>query len=165
MLKTLQSDNKIGPLILKEWDRIGPATCPQLKGTSFKDDVAAQRLADSLRSRVDIREGYGGLELATNSFVGRIDVGPLRIAIQPKLPSLPLTTLLRYAYGLRDVGILDQTSTPTTRHGLHDLLIALLAVEIEELLHRGLVRRYSAVAEVLESPRGRILIEEVVRDG
>jgi 5-methylcytosine-specific restriction enzyme subunit McrC len=165
MVKIPQSDIKLGPIVLKEWDRVGPATCPQLKGTSLKDDVAAQRLADSLRSRVDIREGYGGLEIATTSFVGHIDVGPLRIAIQPKLPAMPLTILLRYAYGLRDVGILDETRTPTTRHGLHDLLIALLAAEVEELLHRGLVRRYISVSERLGSPRGRILIEEIVRHG
>jgi 5-methylcytosine-specific restriction enzyme subunit McrC len=165
MLKIPQSDIGLSSIVVKEWDRVGPATCPLLKGTSLRDDLAAQRLADSLRSRVDIREGYGGLELATTSFVGHIDVGPLRIAIHPKLPAIPLTTLLRYAYGLRDVGILDETRTPTTHLGLHDLLITLLAAEIEELLHRGLVRRYISVSERLESPRGRILIEGIVRHG
>src|ERR1019366_9867300 len=106
-----------------------------------------------------------GLEITSTSFVGRVDVGPFRIAIGPKLPAMPLARLLRYAYGLRDVTAVEETRSPTTRHGLHDLLIALLAAEVEELLHRGLARRYTPDSERLESPRGRILVEEIVRHG
>src|SRR5438876_7590142 len=98
-------------VVLTEWDHIEPANTRELEGTSLKNDVAAQSLADSLRSRVDVREGYRGLEVATTSFVGRIDVGPLRIAIKPKLPAMPLATLLRYAYGLRDLSTFDETYT------------------------------------------------------
>jgi 5-methylcytosine-specific restriction enzyme subunit McrC len=165
MLKIPRASSKVGSVFLTEWDKLGPADDPLLRGVSLKGNIIAQRIADSLRSRVDLREGYRGLEVATTSYVGRIDVGPLRIAIRPKLESMPLATLLRYAYGLRDVGILDETRTPTAHDGLHDLLIALLAAEVEELLHRGLVRRYISVSERLESPRGRILIEEIVRHG
>lgn len=150
---------------LGEWDQIGPAQDPRLQGTSLANDVSSRRLAQALRSRVDIREGYQGLEITSTSFVGRVDVGPLRIAIRPKLPAMPLARLLRYAYGLRDVTTVEETRTPTTRHGLHDLLIAMLAAEVEELLHRGLARRYVPLRERLESPRGRILVEELTRQG
>jgi 5-methylcytosine-specific restriction enzyme subunit McrC len=78
---------------------------------------------------------------------------------------MPLARLLRYAYGLRDVTAVEETMSPTARHGLHDLLIALLAAEVEELLHRGLTRRYISLSEKLESPRGHILIDEVIRQG
>ena len=78
---------------------------------------------------------------------------------------MPLARLLRYAYGLRDVSTIEETESPTTRHGLHDLLIELLAKEVEELLHRGLARRYVPLFEKLESPRGQILINEVIRRG
>src|SRR5262249_42228615 len=105
------------------------------------------------------------LEIESTSYVGRIDVGPLRIAIQPKLPAMPLSTLLRYAYGLRDVGMIHETHTPTTRYGLHDLLIFMLAAEVEELLHRGLARRYIALSQQLESPRGQIVFREIIRRG
>jgi 5-methylcytosine-specific restriction enzyme subunit McrC len=94
-----------------------------------------------------------------------VDVGPLRIAIGPKLPAMPLARLLRYAYRLRYIAAIEKTFSPTTRHGLHDLLIELLAVEVEELLHRGLTRHYVPLSENLESPRGRILIEDVIRQG
>jgi 5-methylcytosine-specific restriction enzyme subunit McrC len=150
---------------LTEWDQVGPAQDQRLRGHSLGDNMQARRLADALRGRVDIRERYDGIEIASTSYVGRVDVGPLRISIEPKLPTMPLARLLRYAYGLRDVTTIEETGSPTTRHGLHDLLIALLAAEVEELLHRGLARRYIPLSESLESPRGRILINEVIRQG
>jgi 5-methylcytosine-specific restriction enzyme subunit McrC len=94
-----------------------------------------------------------------------VDVGPLRIAIRPKLQAMPLARLLRYTYGLRDIGTVEETSIPITRYGLHDLLIAMLAAEVEELLHRGLARRYVPLAGPLECPRGRIFVEELARQG
>src|SRR5690242_19508834 len=132
---------------LTEWDQVGPSQDVRLKGCSLAGDAQSQRLVESLRGRVEIREGYEGLEITTTSYVGRVDVGPLGIAIGPKLPSMPLALLLRYAYGLRDVAVIEETRAPTTRHGLHDLLIALLAAEVEELLHRGLAQRYVSLAE------------------
>ena len=150
---------------LTEWDQVGPAQDARLRGCSLAGDMELRRLAETLRDRVDIREGYDGLEITSTSFVGRVDVGPLRIAISSKLPMMPLARLLRYAYGLRDVTAIEETRSPTTRHGLHDLLVALLAAEVEELLHRGLARRYIPLSEKLESPRGRILIDQVIRQG
>lgn len=150
---------------LTEWDQVGPAQDQRLKGCSLAGHVHFRRLIEMLRGRLDIREGYDGLEITSTSFVGRVDVGPLRIAIGPKLPAMPLARLLRYAYGLRDVSAIEQTQSPTTRHGLHDLLIALLAAEVEELLHRGLARRYTPLSEKLESPRGHILIDQLIRQG
>src|SRR5450756_1116812 len=83
---------------LTEWDQVGPAKDSRLKGCSLAGDPQSRRLAESLRGRLDIREGYDGLEITSTSFVGRVDVGPLRIAIGPKLPAMPLARLLRYAY-------------------------------------------------------------------
>ena len=112
---------------LTEWDQVGPAQDSRLRGRSLAGDMQSRRLAESLRGRLDIREAYEGLEITSTSFVGRVDVGPLRIAVGPKLPAMPLARLLRYAYGLRDVTAVEETRSPTTRHGLHDLLIALLS--------------------------------------
>lgn len=150
---------------LTEWDQVGPAQNPLLEGRSLRDDLPAQRLAHMLRSRVDIREGYRGLEINTTSFVGRVDVGPLRIAIRPKLPAMPLACLLRYAYRLRNLSILRETRAPTTRHGFQDLLVAMLTSEVEELVYRGLARRYVPLSERRENPRGRILIDQFIRRG
>ena len=150
---------------LTEWDRLDPTKERLLRGLSLAGDPQSRRLAEKLRGRLDIRDGYDGLEIESSSFVGRVDVGPLRVAIRPKLPAMPLARLLRYAYGLRDLAVINETHGATTRLVLHDLLIALLASEVEELLHRGLVRRYVPLSEALESPRGRLLVDEVIRHG
>jgi len=150
---------------LTEWDHIGPEQFPVLAQQSLAEDVLSRPLVDVLRNRLDIRRSYHGLEITSTSFVGRVDVGRLRIGIRPKLPAMPLAQLLRYAYGLRDLATIEETRAPTTRLGLHDLLIAMLANEVEELLHRGPARRYVPLTDNTDSPRGRILINQVVRNG
>ena len=99
-------------LELAEWEQVGPAEDELLRGIFFADDMTARCLAQALRSRVDVREGYQGLEIATTSFVGRVDVGPLRIAIRPKLEAMPLARPLALPYGLRDISTEEETSTP-----------------------------------------------------
>jgi 5-methylcytosine-specific restriction enzyme subunit McrC len=150
---------------LTEWAQVGPEQFPALAEESLVENVLSQPLTEALRNRLDIRRSYHGLEITSTSFVGRVDVGRLRIGILPKLPAMPLARLLRYAYALRDLGRIEETRAPTTRHGLHDLLIAMLANEVEELLHRGPARRYVPLTENTDSPRGRILINQVVRNG
>jgi 5-methylcytosine-specific restriction enzyme subunit McrC len=140
---------------LTEWDR------REVLGISFAQNESARRSIIALGDRLEVREGYAGLEILSTSFVGRIDIGQVRIAIAPKLPAIPLTVLLRYAYGLRDVSLIHQTEAQVARLGFHDLLISLLAGEAEELLHRGLARRYVPEVRSLQSPRGRILIGEL----
>ncbi len=150
---------------LSEWDCTDPSRDPRLKDMSLAGDTAWRRLADGLRGRIDIHERYDGVTIETSSFVGRVDVGPLRIVVQPKLPAMPLTRLLRYAYGLRDLTSMAETRSPMDECGMHDLLIALLAGEVEELLHRGLPRHYVAREGRLDSPRGQILIDQIIRRG
>ncbi len=150
---------------MNEWDRLGPAQDPRLSTFNVVDNPLVRQQVGALRGRVDLRQGLDGVEITTNSFVGRVDVGPLRIVVRPKLQALPLTHLLRYAYGLRDVAAIDETRSPMAVRGIHDLLIAILASEVEELLHRGLARRYIRISEKLESPRGRILVDQVIRQG
>jgi 5-methylcytosine-specific restriction enzyme subunit McrC len=150
---------------LTEWQRIGPEQNAQLRGTFFAHDSVAQRLVRLLCDRVDIREGYQGLEISSTSYVGRVEIGSLRISIQPKLAAMPLATLLRYAYGLRDIAVLPETQGPLKRQAFHELLIALLIAEVEELIHRGLARHYVPLAQPLESPRGQILVTQLARQG
>jgi len=150
---------------LAEWERVGPAQDARLVGLSLAGDAAAQRAAETLHGRVEVREGYDGLEIGSGSHVGRVDIGPLRVVVRPKLSALPLARLLRYAYGMRDLGLLDETRIPTSRDGLQDLLVAMLADEVEELLRRGLARRHLPLVETLESPRGQIQVQEIVRRG
>jgi 5-methylcytosine-specific restriction enzyme subunit McrC len=150
---------------LNEWDTVGPDRESRLKGISFHGDTASQRIIASLGPRVGIREEYSGLHINSGSYVGRVDIGPLRIAIYPKLPVMPLTRLFRYAYGLRDLAVIHNTSTPIIRGGIEDLMVAMLYAEAAELLHRGLAQRYVSLEADLSSPRGQILVNRLICHG
>lgn len=128
-------------------------------------DAHAVKVAAALRDRIDILETSVGLDIAATSWVGSIDVGPIRVNVRPKLPRTPLTQLFRYAYGLRDLALHDETQTPTAAGGIHDLLAAMLASEADSLLRQGLAKRPVQRLEKLESPRGRIALGEIARQG
>jgi 5-methylcytosine-specific restriction enzyme subunit McrC len=72
---------------------------------------------------------------------------------------------LRYAYKLRDLRLYEQVGYDAAADTFPDLLIRQLAVEVEELLARGLRRTYVQVREELGSPRGRIDIQSLARKG
>ena len=152
-------------LTLAEWERTIIDTSASCDGWSLPADQAAQSLAASLKNKLELRPTLKGLEIATTSFVGRVVVGPVTITIRPKINSLPLARLLRYAYGLRDIEIFDEAPTATTQYGFQELLIQLLVAEVEELVQRGLARIYVPFARSLEQPRGRLNISEIVRRG
>jgi len=124
-----------------------------------------QQEIEALRHRIDVRQLHGGVEIRTTSFVGNVNVGPIRLAIRPKLPAMPLTQLFRYAYGLRDLSLERMTRVMTARYAFHDLLIAMLATEARELLNRGLCKQYVPIDQKLASPRGRILVASLARFG
>ena len=145
---------------LTEWDTQYPANNAALSGLSL-GNAQTRQYAKTLRDRVDVRESWAGLEVESNSYVGRVDLGPIRIAIGPKLAAMPLARLLRYTYGLRDVERIGKTESPTSYQGFQDILISLLAAEVGDLMRRGLARKYRSRVQMLTSPRGEILVNEV----
>ena len=85
------------------------------------------------------------------------------MTVVPKLPTDALLTLLRYAYGLRDLHLLPTTTGMTQALGLQDLLAWQLVEEAQRLLARGLRRAYVRREEALASPRGRIDFQAMAR--
>lgn len=150
---------------MTEWQSTVVDTVTCCDGWSLATDREAQALAASLVSKVLIRPGLKGLEIEATSFVGRVGLGPITITIRPKISLVPLTRLLRYAYALRDIEIHGESPSETTQYGFQELLIQLLAAEVEELVGRGLARVYVPFADHLEQPRGQIDIEQIVRRG
>lgn len=149
---------------LTEWSSADSGMNPALRGLSLPAG-APRVLATKLKDRLEILPAFDGLEIRSTSFVGRIDVGPLRIAIEPKLEGLPLTRLMRYAYGIGDLDVVGPTRAATSREGIVDLLVNLLCVEVSGLHARGLIRRYQVKEAMLASPRGRLRVDEIVRRG
>lgn len=152
--------------VLTEWQQQGPfPLSPQLQellGPSEHGPGIAALLGEKLR----LTPGFGGLEIAATSYVGRVEVGPLRVAIHPKIATTTLARMLQYVYGLAD---LWQPDLPTTvlldQHGLQDLLVEMLVREVERFWRAGLPRVYRASTESLEAIRGRIQVEALARRG
>jgi 5-methylcytosine-specific restriction enzyme subunit McrC len=144
-------------IVLTEWRVASPDTMPELADLEL-GDTRARQLADGLTQSEKLRvlELRQGLRIETTSFVGSLRIGPVQLSIQPKLQGLPLLNLLRYAYGLRHLELFSLQEQGTQPDAFQDLLCQQLAAEAQELLSRGLHRRYERRHELLASPRGRI---------
>ena len=150
-------------ITLSEWQSISPDTETQLANTFFPQDSAirrdVQRLSDaSILNAVELR---GGISINSTSYVGRVTLNPLELTIRPKITGTPLLRLMRYAYGLRNLQLMSHAGYGAEPDTFQDLLINQLAVEVSELVHRGLHRKYVAVNRELVSPTGRIDLEKV----
>ncbi|NCA72672.1 MAG: hypothetical protein EOM91_21975 [Sphingobacteriia bacterium] len=149
---------KVANVALREWTSVTPDDCAELAGRRLAPGGSAWRRAQILTAggRLTVRELADGLALQATSWVGRITLDDLTITVRPKIPVLPLMTLLRYAYGLRDKHLTDTACYASEAGAFQDLLIAQLIAEASDLLARGLHSDYRRTAEVLEQPRGRI---------
>lgn len=114
---------------------------------------------------VEIIELKGGLQTNSNSYVGKITLDNLQINIYPKLNGMPLYTLLRYAYGLRELKLFDSANHSINNFSFFDLLIYELYIETEDLIRRGILKNYLRNENNLSSPRGRIDIVKLSKQG
>ena len=151
---------------IREWKTVGPddPSQPELRGATLGDSNA-RALAARLTAAgvVEVTELRAGLRIAAFAHVGRIQLGTLTITIEPKIGSTDLLRLLRYAYGLRNLRLLDAAGFSTAGDLLQDLIAAQLHAEVSELVHGGLAKTYVARAEMLSSPRGRIDLAAIAR--
>ena len=152
---------------LEEWSKVGPQDNPLLAGLNFDEHPSARTLAEEL-SRSDIIEAQElahGLFIRSTSHVGSVDLGPVHLTITPKITGMPLLTLLRYAYGLRDLRLGEDVEYEVSGSPFRDLLLRQLLREAKELIARGLHRRYQPSDEELVSPRGRFSFGLLARRG
>jgi 5-methylcytosine-specific restriction enzyme subunit McrC len=152
---------------LSEWESRGPESDKSLEGVFLKDDPSVRKTARNLSEKgmLEISELRKGLLIKSNSYVGRVELGDLQITIRPKIEDAPFLQLLRYAYGLRNLRLFDKTGYCPESRTFQDLLIHQLTAEANELITRGLHKKYVRLDETLQSPRGRINIKRIARDG
>jgi 5-methylcytosine-specific restriction enzyme subunit McrC len=143
---------------LAEWQTISPGPGSPTDGVNLGNDPSVRGLAQRLSETgmLEILELRTGLSVRSTSFVGRVRLGQIDITVVPKLRPETMLTLLRYAYGLRNLHLLPATSHTTQALGFQDILVWQLVEEVHELLSRGLRRAYVRREEGLASPRGRI---------
>ncbi|GAC1640712.1 MAG: hypothetical protein NVS4B12_02330 [Ktedonobacteraceae bacterium] len=153
---------------LKEWEHITPGDRgKQLEGVFLPVDAAVRDTVRVLSTsdKLHISELRAGLALEATSYVGRITLGNIQITIQPKITGTPLLRLLRYAYGLRQLESFDDAEYSHEGQAFQELLIHQFVVEVNELVARGLHRRYIRTDHELASPRGRIDVQKIARQG
>lgn len=150
-------DTALRRISMREWETCDPQSSPALHGCFFSDARTAA-LAESLdhAGKLKVAEGRYGLTVSSTSFVGRLTLGLLEITIRPKIAGMALMTLLRYAFGLRELSLTQSADFSAAALGMQELLAHQLAVEAEQLLARGLQRTYRPRHENLAVPRGRI---------
>ena len=149
---------------LTEWE-----TCELKHGSPLWgiDLSEGRAVAEALRQRrqLEVLELVQRVEIRAFSWVGRVELGELTVTIQPKIPGAPFLQLLRYAYGLRQLSVRDRALYGRERGTFQDLIAWQLAVEVEELIMRGLHRDYRRETAELAVPRGRIDFQRYVMAG
>ncbi len=155
-------------LHLKEWESLS-ASEPgsRLAGMFLEDNDEVKNVASVLSKtgRLSILELRDGLFIEASSYVGRITLGNIQITIHPKISGAPFIHLLRYAYDLRDLTLMNEAGYNVEDQAFQDLLIHQLVAEVSELVARGLHRRYLRTDHHLASPRGRIDIQKIANQG
>src|SRR5687767_8688552 len=96
---------------LSEWDESHPAENRELRDFRLTT-TKARRIAEILTKQraLEFSAREDGLALRSFSHVGRIELEELTVTVRPKLASDALLELLRYAYSLRDLRLLDDSS-------------------------------------------------------
>src|SRR6266581_7255066 len=153
---------------LKEWECIAPeGRGTQLAGVFLTGDAEVKHTARALSTsgKLRVSELREGLSIEASSYVGRITLGDIQITIHPKITGMPLLRLLRYAYGLRNLEIFDEAEYSSEELAFKELLLHQLVAEVNELVARGLHRRYVRTDHELGSPRGRIDVQKIARQG
>jgi 5-methylcytosine-specific restriction enzyme subunit McrC len=153
-------------ICLQEWSSCRPDPGTLLEGLSFGGDSTTRSLAEQLAAsgKIEILELARGISIKTTSYVGNLRLGAIHVTVQPKIGGTLLLSLLRYAYGLRNLSLFQQVGHSLEAQAFQDLLIHQLAAEVEELIARGLHREYVRTHEALSSPRGKIDFQSYVRE-
>ena len=153
---------------LKEWESLSASDPGSRLASMFLEDNDEVKNVASVLSKtgmVSILELREGLSIGASSYVGRITLGNVQITIHPKISGAPFIHLLRYAYDLRDLTLRTEATYSVENQAFQDLLIHQLVAEVSELVARGLHRRYLRTDSYLASPRGRINIQKIAKQG
>ena len=153
-------------LSLLEWQSLDPSPGSDLEGVSLSDSATRHVAAQLTQAGIlEVQELRTGLHVQASSFVGRLQLGDIEVTVQPKIVQMQLVRLLRYGYGLRELRLYRPAGYAVVVDSIPDLLARQLAAEVEELLSRGFRRAYIRTEEELGSPRGRINVQGIARQG
>jgi 5-methylcytosine-specific restriction enzyme subunit McrC len=146
---------------LQEWQTVAPKKGSPLWG--FYLSTQGKEAAQGLAPKLEVCQLLDGVMISARSWVGRVSIGDIDVAIAPKIKGLPLLRLMRYAYDLSALTLLPESDQALSTLALTDLLVLQLHAEVRELWARGLHRRYEPNHAWLKSPKGRIDINALAK--
>lgn len=144
---------------LREWQN---EFIPGLELESEHERELASLLSE--KEIVKLIELKDGLSITTNSFVGSIYIGDIHLNIMPKIQGMDLVTLMNYAYQLKDLNMLNESSFNLQSFTFLDIFIYQLYMYSEELFNKGLHRDYIRNEEDLASPKGRLDFNKIAKN-
>ncbi len=145
---------------LREWDS---TFLPEYTLKSQNSIETAKIL--QTKGIIEIIELKNGLQINTNSYVGKIELDDIQIIVKPKISGLVLYRLLKYSFGLNNLKIFEHANQSIEKYSFVDILIYQLYMGTEDLLRRGVSKDYLKMEENLSSPKGRIDIVKLSRKG
>lgn len=151
------SCNKVN---LKEWDSKFLPGCT-LKS---KECIENAKLLNE-RGIIEILELKDGLQINSNSYVGKIVLDDILIVVEPKINGIPLYNLLRYAFALSNIKIFEHARHGLEKYSFVDILIYELYIETEDLLRKGVSKNYIKIEDNITSPKGKIDLIKLSRKG
>ena len=153
---------------LTEWRKAtaGPdSPFPMLNGL-YLEDSSIQRSLElhPLGDRLRVSECRYGLVIEARQHVGVLQLGPIRVRIQPKMDTGALWSAVTYALGLDD--IIRHAPVELDMVGdFADLLALMLLQESERLWRTGIQRGYRETSEWRATLRGRPDVVALARSG
>ena len=141
-------------LDLREWQ----TRTSRAAGVTFEPTPAEEALAASMEAAGTIGVSFLRSETRVSawSHVGSLRLGGVTIRVRPKISGAPLLRLVRFAYGLGDLKLLEALEHTTAEDGLLELLVAQVAAELDLLIRGGLRRGYRRTEADLGAPRGKL---------
>lgn len=153
---------------LTEWRKAaaGPdSPFPMLNGLYLEDPSIQRSLKrHPLGDRLRVSECRHGLVIEARQHVGVLQLGPIRVRIQPKMRTDALWSAVSYALGLDD--IIRHAPVELDMAGdFADLLALMLLQESARLWRTGIQRGYRRTSEWRTTLRGRPDLVALARSG
>mgnify|MGYP003885313119 CR=1 FL=1 len=153
---------------LQEWRKAaaGPESpFPMLNGLYLEDSTIRRSLErHPLGDRLRVSECRHGLVIEARQHVGVLQLGPIRVRIQPKMPTGALWAAVTYALGLDE--IIRHAPVELDMAGdFADLLALMMLQESERLWRTGIQRGYRETNEWRQPLRGRPDVVALARSG
>lgn len=142
------------PIVLREYE-----TAKDVFLTAEEREILYRRFSGYLQLGRDWETG--AYLLSATHYVGVIQIGDLRIRIEPKCPAANFFYMLTYANRLK-VDWNEETHL-TSIEEILELVVEKFVTQVEQLIRRGLYRTYREEEDQRPYLRGRLNISEQVR--